>query len=272
MQQTTDFIDESSELSDLLVTLQPSDWLRVTQFEDWTIEQILTHLYFWNQLADLALTNPESFAEKMQNDILPLIMKNGFRETEDNVISERGSELLSAWQQQFQDMQPRWQSLDPKLRVKWAGPDMSVRSSMTSRQMETWAHGQAIYDVLGLTRKAHDRIENVVRLGVNTFGWSFQTHQRAVPEQLPRLELRLPSGKVLEFGRALGGADINSEDSVIRGEAVEFAQVITQTRNIADTSLEVTGETAREWMSIAQCFAGGKVMPPAAGTRFCVVE
>ena len=55
-------------------------------------------------------------------------------------------------------------------------------------------------------------------------------------------------------------------------DAVEFAQVVTQTRNIADTSLEVNGEVAREWMSIAQCFAGRKVMPPEVGTRFCMMD
>jgi uncharacterized protein (TIGR03083 family) len=247
-------------------------------------------LHFWNQLADLSLTDPEAFAEKMQNEVLPSIGKVGFRATEDKAITERGTALLDTWQQQFQDMLPRWKSLDPKLRVKWAGPDMSVRSSMTSRQMETWAHSQAIYDVLGLERQTHDRIDNIVRLGVNTFGWSYKVHQRPLPQQMPRLELRLPSGKLLEFGEVFvadSGIDpatntdspatfnttskdnSRAENDVIRGEAVEFAQVVTQTRNIADTSLDVRGDTASEWMAIAQCFAGGKVIPPAAGVRFC---
>jgi hypothetical protein len=42
---------------------------------------------------------------------------------------------------------------------------------------------------------------------------------------------------------------------------------VTQGRNIADTPLEVVGEIATRWMSIAQCFAGGPVDPPKPGER-----
>jgi hypothetical protein len=43
--------------------------------------------------------------------------------------------------------------------------------------------------------------------------------------------------------------------------------VVTQVRNVSDTALEVTGEVATRWMSIAQCFAGGPVDPPKPGQR-----
>jgi hypothetical protein len=46
------------------------------------------------------------------------------------------------------------------------------------------------------------------------------------------------------------------------------AEVVTQVRNVADTKLAVTGESARRWMSIAQCFAGAAADPPPPGTRF----
>jgi hypothetical protein len=38
-------------------------------------------------------------------------------------------------------------------------------------------------------------------------------------------------------------------------------------RDIADTRLETGGEIAARWMSIAQCFAGPPMDPPASGTR-----
>ena len=56
-------------------------------------------------------------------------------------------------------------------------------------------------------------------------------------------------------------------DDKVEGLASEFCHVVTQGRNIADTKLEVVGETARKWMSIAQCFAGGPEEPPAPGQR-----
>ena len=38
---------------------------------------------------------------------------------------------------------------------------MSARSSISARLMETWAHGQAVYDRLGVVRVDTDRIRNI---------------------------------------------------------------------------------------------------------------
>ena len=137
---------------------------------------------------------------------------------------------------------------------------MSARSSVTARQMETWAHGQAIFDELGMVREEDDRIRNIVILGVNTFGWTFTVKQLPVPEEQPFLALIAPSGERWEFGSPDSG-------QFIRGAAHEFAQVVTQTRNVADTELVCEGEAAVLWMQHAQCFAGGPSEPPQPGQR-----
>ena len=59
-----------------------------------------------------------------------------------------------------------------------------------------------------------------------------------------------------------------SDTEIVEGAASEFCQVVTQVRNIADTQLRVEGPGAIDWMSKAQCFAGGPETPPAPGTRF----
>ncbi|MCB9644604.1 MAG: maleylpyruvate isomerase N-terminal domain-containing protein [Myxococcales bacterium] len=64
-----------------------------------------------------------------------------------------GPELLARWRTLFMEMCDVFAALDPKTRLEWFGPDMGVRMFATSRQMETWAHGQEIYDLLGLTRE-----------------------------------------------------------------------------------------------------------------------
>jgi len=137
---------------------------------------------------------------------------------------------------------------------------MSARSSITARQMETWAHGQAIADELGIVRAEDDRIRNIVVLGVNTFGWSFTVRGATVPEAKPALSLTAPSGETWEYG------DADSSER-ITGKAHEFAQVVTQTRNIQDTGLTVEGKIAGEWMRNAQCFAGAAASPPLPGER-----
>ena len=79
--------------------------------------------------------------------------------------------------------------------------------------------------------------------------------------EIPCLRLTSPSGEIWSFGEE------NSTDA-IEGKAVEFCRVVTQTRNIADTSLSVIGETAGKWMNIAQCFAGPPEEPPPVATRY----
>jgi uncharacterized protein (TIGR03084 family) len=137
---------------------------------------------------------------------------------------------------------------------------MGVRMFTTARQMETWAHGQAIYDLMGRTREPTDRLRNIAEIGVRTYGWTFANRQRPVPGPAPFVRLTAPSGALWEWN------DPASADAV-RGDALAFCQVVTQTRNVADTALQVQGEAAVEWMRLAQCFAGPPEDPPAPGAR-----
>ncbi|MFT6773421.1 MAG: hypothetical protein ACJA1L_001131, partial [Paracoccaceae bacterium] len=163
------------------------------------------------------------------------------------------------WIQLARDIAGRWTHADPKARVAWAGPSMSVRSSITARHMETWAHGQEVFDLFGEARADTDRIRNIVVLGVNTFGWSHLVHGAPAPPAMPQLVLTAPSGARWEYGDAAAGR--------IEGPAVGFAQAVTQTRNWRDTGLTATGEVAIWWMEHAQCFAGTPQLPPAPGAR-----
>ena len=80
------------------------------------------------------------------------------------------------------------------------------------------------------------------------------------PGAMPYVKLTAPSGAIWEWN------DPANPDRV-EGAATEFCQVVTQTRNIADTALKVTGPVATRWMEIAQCFAGPPETPPAKGVR-----
>jgi uncharacterized protein (TIGR03084 family) len=172
----------------------------------------------------------------------------------------RGRALFEAWRENADKVADAYAQTDPKRRLKWAGPDMSALSSVTARQMETWAHGQEVFDVLGQIRTEGDRIRNIVHLGVNTFGWTFKNRGLPVPGEVPLLTLKGPSGAVWTWNE-------HSTGSAISGSAVEFAQVVTQVRSVEDTDLTVTGKAAADWMAMAQCFAGAPEDPPAKGAR-----
>ncbi len=259
MEQAQDFLDESEALAAILVDLPRQDFDRATQFKGWTINDVLVHLHFWNKAADLSLTDQDAF-QAMMAKMMASISGTGLRPVENEAIVERGFDLVTNWRALYQDMGARWSKLDPKQRVKWAGPDMSVRSSMTARQMETWAHGHEVFDLLGIRRTEDDRIRNIVVLGVNTYGWSFKVRGKEATEPIPELKLIAPSGVQWEISEP-------SQSECIEGSAVEFAQVVTQTRSIGDTNLKITGPVASEWMANAQCFAGPAETPPAPGSR-----
>ncbi len=142
---------------------------------------------------------------------------------------------------------------------------MGVKMFGTARQMETWAHGQAVFDALGQTRVDSDRIQNIVVIGVKTYGWTFVNRKQTPPGPAPYVELTAPSGAVWSFNEF-------SEDNFVEGSAVDFCHVVTQVRNVADVDLTLYGDAAHEWMSIAQCFAGPPEAPPAPGSRLLQAE
>lgn len=265
LSQTRDFVQEVQVLAAALRQMTDAQWTQETQFKGWTPDDILCHLHFWNEAADWSVHAPQAFEARLDSIRERTRSGGGMREVEQQQVQSRGPALLALWLSCALDMAERWQALDPRQRVDWAGPPMSVRSSMTARQMETWAHGQAIFDMLGEDRPESARLRNIVVLGVNTFGWSHRVRGWDVPEQMPRIELIGPQGEIWSFGE-------EGEAGCVRGSARDFGQVVTQTRHLLDTDLQVQGDLARRWMLHAQCFAGPAEQPPRPGLRHKQLE
>jgi uncharacterized protein (TIGR03084 family) len=259
MEQARDFLDETKALHGLIADLTDDDFDRPTQFKGWTINMVLRHLHVWNNAAGLSLTDSEAFSAFLKS------MASGLGGGALSAVEESylaglsGEALCDAWIAAAETTAEQFAVADPSARLPWVGPEMSARSSITARLMESWAHGQAVYDLLGVERQDSDRIGNIVRLGVNTYGWTFRNRREEPPGPMPKLALLAPSGVLWTYGDG---------DGQISGSATEFCQVVTQTRNIADTMLRVEGDAARRWMAIAQCFAGPANDPPAPGVRF----
>ena len=261
MQQAQDFLDESNAIHALVRGLSGDEMEQETGFKNWSINAIIRHLHIWNKAAFWSLTEPEKFHAFFKAAMAGMKGKPSMRFFEADYLGGlSGSALVQTWHDFYTQMAPVFGKADPAQRVEWAGPSMSVRSSITARLMENWAHAQAIYDVLGVERENADRIRNIVVIGLNTYRWTFKVNKEAAPEPVPYLKLTAPSGEIWEFG-------VPCDSEKITGLAEEFCQVVTQTRNVADTNLVVTGPNANRWMEIAQCFAGAAETPPSVGTR-----
>lgn len=262
MSLTADVRAEQQALYDLLKDREEALWQTPSQFKDWTVWDIISHLHYSDHMALTAATSDKAF-HKLQSELV--IVLSGQKSLKDHanewVGDISGATLLTRWKAMFDDMCSRFDSAPDGQRYKWFGPDMGVRMFVTARQMEIWSHGQAIYDLLGMERINSDRLKNIVVIGVKTFGFNFTLHGEETPEIVPYITLTSPEGNQWAFGD-------ESVNERVEGLAVEFAQVVTQTRNIQDTNLKVTGEIANKWMSIAQCFAGAPETPPAPGVRY----
>jgi uncharacterized protein (TIGR03084 family) len=261
LEQAEDFRAEANELFALLERLDEEDWQSATLFKAWTVNDIVQHLHDSDLTAAASVAGPEPFIRL--RDRIQAARDTGLtrvQEARQRFAGLTGKRLLERWHATMNDLCDALSALPVDARLTWFGPDMGVRMFTTARQMETWAHGQAIYDLMGVARQPKDRLRNIAEIGVRTYGWTFANRGQPVPGPAPYVRLTGPSGKVWAWNDP-------SPDNSVEGDVLDFCQVVTQTRNVADTRLKVTGEPARIWMSLAQCFAGPPENPPPPGMR-----
>ena len=228
LQVAEDFRAEVLELHAFLETLEEADWCRPTLFLDWTPWDVLAHLHYFDQASLFALGDPEAFDARRRELVESLAAGRRTTELQRAALRELDAPtLLARWKAAAEELAEGLSASDPKRRLPWFGPDMGVAMFTTARLMETW---------------------------------TFVNRGLEIPGPPPHLRLKASSGTIWEWNEP-------SETERIEGEALDFCWTVTQVRNVADTDLQVVGPVAREWMAIAQCFAGGPVDPPAPGTR-----
>jgi uncharacterized protein (TIGR03084 family) len=260
MQQICNDLDwEQGRLDALVSALARPVWDRVTPCGDWTVKDQISHLAYFDHSARLAATDAGEFTRRMIEDLGRV---RDMAEA-DAITLARGrdmsvQDLLGWWRHTRRRLLAALKHLDPKDRLPWYGPPMSARSFATARLMETWAHGQDIYDALDVKRPPSPGLRHVAHLGVATFAWSFSNRGLEVPESRVRVALIAPNGDIWTWGE-------NNPEENITGPAEDFCLVVTQRRHVEDTALVVHGAAARQWMRVAQAFAGPPTLGPPAG-------
>ncbi len=258
---TDDLLDEYRALTELCSTLTRDDWCRTTAFYSWTPWDEIAHLLYFDETALVSVTEPERFAREAAElgartaagEEISAIARANFGTFD-------GPALLVRWRSAHEALVAKLAALDPKTRLGWYGPPMSARSFVTARLMETWAHGQDIWDVMGRRRPSSLRLKHIAHLGVSTFGWTFVNRGLPVPETTPFVSLAAPDGNTWAWGDAASAHHVS-------GTAEEFCLVVTQRRHVNDTELKYTAGPAAAWLAIAQCFAGAPADSPAPGVR-----
>ncbi|WP_165959413.1 TIGR03084 family metal-binding protein [Nonomuraea longispora] len=242
---------ETASFETLLRPLRDDDWERPTPAEGWAIRDQVSHLAWFDDAAVRAVTDPDGHRAA-------LATLGSAGDWVDRLVREarvRTPAGLLAW---FRTARARsievFATLDARDRVPWYGPDMSAASFVTARLMETWAHGQDVADALGVTRPPTARLRHVASIGFRARPYSFAVRGLPLPAEPVRAELTMPDGTTWTAGPG-------DAESVVRGPVLDFCLAVTQRVHLSDTALEMTGRPAREWMEIAQAFAG----PPGRG-------
>lgn len=247
-----DLTDQWDALDAVVADLADADWDRPTPAEDWAVRDQIAHLAHYDERAATAVTDPDAFGAEVATLLADPDALRDWDVAQGR--SESPAELLARWRSGREHLHTVLAPLDPATRVVWYGPAMSAKSFATARLMETWAHGVDVTDTFGIAPEATDRLRHVAHIAVRAVPWSFTVHGLDVPDAPIRFELDAPSGD-----RWTWGPDDASD--VVRGTALDLCLVAVQRRNPADVGLDVTGETARAWLEIAQAYAG----PPGKG-------
>jgi uncharacterized protein (TIGR03084 family) len=242
-----DLAAEHADLDDLVSVLDETQWRLQTPSPGWTVADQISHLWFFDQRALLALTDADAFAD----DIQWLLANGGTDASIEPGRSLEPAELLHRWRHDRQRLVDEASVLDPSVRVPWYGPAMAARSFVTARLMESWAHGQDVADALRVVRRPSTRLRHVAHLGVRARPFSYAVNGLTMPAVEVAVRLTGPDGELWEWGPA--GAQ---PDDLVSGPAVDFCLVVTQRRHLADTRLSVVGDAAAQWLAIAQAFAG----------------
>jgi len=222
----------------------------------WTVGDQISHLWFFDQRALMALTDPDAFAADAERLLASMSETGGTDVSAEVGRAISHEDLLANWRADRAALLSHARTVDPKDRVPWYGPAMSARSFLTARLMETWAHGQDVVDALGAHRPPTDRLRHVAHIGVGARAFSYVANGVTMPDAPIRVELDAPSGGAWTWG---------PEDALDRvtGPALDFCLLVTQRRHRDDVDVRAEGAAADEWLGIAQAFAG----PPGAGRQ-----
>jgi uncharacterized protein (TIGR03084 family) len=256
---TLDLVYESASLGGMLAALTANQWRLRTPAPGWTIADQVSHLAYFDETTLASIRDPERFRREAaalagRGDDFP-----------DQIAAEYRhlgpAELLTWFMTARRALLQGYGSADPGARLPCYGLDMGPASSITARLMETWAHGQDIADTLGIERPATGRLRHVAYLGIRSLPYSYSVNGLPQPDAPIRVELAAPDGGEWTWGPATAA-------DRVRGTALDFCLVVTQRRHRSDTGLVVTGETATQWIGIAQAFAGaaGPGRPPLSAT------
>ncbi len=248
----TDLVDdlaaERVALEGVLANLPDQTWDKPSPAEGWTLRDCVAHLAESDETASssaLGRAQPDASRNRPDGE-----------HTQDQLTArlQKPAEVLAWYRKANDELLIALRALRGHERLSWVGRSMGVRSFTSARLMEHWSHGLDIRATAQVTPVDTDRLRHVAHLGYITRDFAYRNRGLTPPETTLHIELVAPSGTPWSWGP-------DDAPDRISGSAGDFCRVVTQRVHLEDTSLKVDGPHAREFLLIAQAFAG----PPGTG-------
>lgn len=247
-----DLVAEGDELDAVVSTTDEPGWRTPTPAPGWTVAHQIAHLTWTDNVAVLAATDVAGFSAMLKQAAAA-----GGSPVDDAAADGAAlphADVLAAWRASRSALVSALRAVPPGQKMPWFGPPMGAASMATARLMETWAHGQDVIDALGRHREPTARLRHVAHIGVRTVNFAFAVHGLDSPDQPFRVELTGPDGEQWTWGPG-------DSPNRVSGPALDFCLLVTQRRHRDDLDVTATGAEAKQWLPIAQAFAG----PPGTG-------
>jgi uncharacterized protein (TIGR03084 family) len=243
----TDLVAESDELEALLADLTSDQWNLPTPSPGWTITDQVAHLAFIFHIAGLAASDPAAF----QTEAAPA--RVDFQAAVDAKLAEfrqsPPAELLDRWRAERAFSTAALAAVPPGEMVPWLVTPLPASVLAAAGMLEVFAHGQDIFDALGVRRELTDRIGHIAFFGARTRDFGYLAQGLTPPVEEFRFELTSPSGAVWAFGPSEATEQVS-------GPASDFCLLVSRRRHRDDLALDASGAEAERWLDIAQAYRG----------------
>jgi uncharacterized protein (TIGR03084 family) len=243
----SDLFAEGEALDRVVASLDPADWALPTPAPDWTITHQVAHLASIARLVATAAADPATFKAQIAG------ASNDFDAAVHALLTPYlefpPAELLKQWRSAREAATRALAAVPADQVVPWLARPLPPAILACAGIMELFAHGQDIRDTVGASREDTDRIGHLVSFAVRTWDFGYLSRGLTPPDVELRFEITAPSGAQWEFG---------PEDSTqkVTGPAADFCLLVTRRRHRDDLAVKAHGETASQWLDIAQAYRG----------------
>ncbi|MCG7210492.1 TIGR03084 family metal-binding protein [Streptomyces arenae] len=236
-------VAEGAEL-DALVSAH-ADWTVPTPAAGWTVAHQIAHLAAADANVMTALRTPEAFDAVLKRAEAG---GGGYADLEAAEGAARPRPvLLEQWRAGRTEVVAALREAPLDHAFPWYGSELTATLMAPLRLMEVWAHGQDVFDALGVSRRPTEHLRQVAALGVIGRELSFQAARSTPPAEPFRVELAGPDGGLWAWGPERAAQRV-------RGDALDFCLLVTRRRPLAGTGLTAVGEDARKWLEVARVF------------------